>query len=45
MFKEFDIDMEEVLNRLWKRDIIKKESRDFKLDNDKVLIKQNVYFV
>ena len=45
LFKEFDIDMEEVLNRLWKRDIIKKESRDFKIDKDNILIKQNVYFV
>ena len=45
LFKEFDIDMEEVLNKLWKRDIIKKESRDFKINKDNILIKQNVYFV
>ena len=45
LFKDFDIDMEELLNKLWKRDIIKKESRDFKIDKDKILFKQNVYFV
>ena len=26
LFKDFDIDMEELLNKLWERDIIKKES-------------------
>lgn len=45
IFKDFDIDMEELLNKLWQSDIIKKESRDFKIDKDKILFKQNVYFV
>lgn len=45
LFVDFDIDMEELLNKLWERDIIKKETRDFKLDKDKILFKQNVYFV
>jgi len=45
LFVDFDIDMEELLNKLWERDIIKKESRDFKIDKEKVLFKQNVYFV
>jgi len=45
LFKDFDIEMEELLNKLWERDIIKKETRDFKLDQDKILFKQNVYFV
>lgn len=45
LFKDFDIDMEELLNKLWERHIIKKESRDFKLDKEKILFKQNVYFV
>jgi hypothetical protein len=44
LFVEFDIDMEELLNKLWERDIIKKESRDFKMDKDNILFKQNVYF-
>ncbi|MBK5242716.1 nucleotidyltransferase domain-containing protein [Clostridium sp.] len=45
LFVDFDIDMEELLNKLWERDIIKKETRDFKMDNDKILFKQNVYFI
>ncbi len=45
LFKDFDIDMEELLNKLWERNIIKKESRDFKIVKDKVLFNQNVYFV
>ncbi|MCB2295397.1 nucleotidyltransferase domain-containing protein [Clostridium algoriphilum] len=45
LFKDFDIDMEELLNKLWERNIIKKESRDFKIDKDKILFYQNVYFV
>ena len=45
LFKEFDIDMEELLNKLWERDIIKKENRDFKIDKDKILFKQNVYYI
>jgi len=45
LFKDFDIDMEELLNKLWERDIIKKETRDFKIDKEKVLFKQNVYYV
>ena len=45
LFVDFDIDMEELLSKLWERDIIKKESRDFKTDKDKILFKQNVYFI
>ena len=45
LFKDFGIDMEELLSKLWEKDIIKKESRDFKLKEDKVLFKQNVYYV
>jgi len=45
LFKDFDIDMEELLNKLWERDIIKKENRDFKIDKDKILFNQNVYYV
>ena len=45
LFKEFNIDMEELLNKLWERDIIKKEIRDFKIDDDKILFNQNVYYV
>ena len=45
LFKDFDIDMEELLSKLYERDILKKESRDFKLDNNKILFRQNVYFL
>jgi hypothetical protein len=45
LFVDFDIDMEELLSKLWERDIIKKETRDFKMDNEKILFKQNVYFM
>ena len=45
LFKDFDIEMEELLNKLWERNIIKKEIRDFKINKDKILFKQNVYFV
>jgi predicted nucleotidyltransferase len=45
LFVDFDIDMEELLSKLWERDIIKKETRDFKTDKDKILFKQNVYFI
>jgi len=45
LFKEFNIDMEELLNKLWERDIIKKEIRDFKIDDDKILFNQNVYYI
>ncbi|MGH4050275.1 MAG: nucleotidyltransferase domain-containing protein [Clostridium sp.] len=45
LFKNFNIEMEEILNKMWERDIIKKESREFKIDEDKILFKQNVYYV
>jgi len=45
LFKDFNIDMEELLNKLWERDILKKENRDFKIDHNKVLFKQNVYYI
>ncbi|MBZ9608144.1 nucleotidyltransferase domain-containing protein [Clostridium estertheticum] len=45
LFKDFDIEMEELLNKLWERNIIKKEIRDFKINKDKILFNQNVYFV
>ncbi len=44
LFVDFDIDMEELLKKLWQSDIIKKETRDFTMEKDKVLFKQNVYY-
>lgn len=45
LFRNFDIDVEEILNKLWEKNIIKKESRDYRTDDNKLLFKENVYFI
>lgn len=45
MFKNFNIPMEEILNKLNEKNIIKKETRDYKVNDDKMLFKENVYFI
>lgn len=45
LFSNFNIDMEEILNKLWEKNIIKKETRDYKIDEGKSLFKENVYFI
>ncbi len=45
LFENFDIEIEEVLNELWKRNLIKKDSRDYKNSEGNVIIKENVYFI
>ncbi|WP_102400060.1 nucleotidyltransferase domain-containing protein [Haloimpatiens massiliensis] len=45
LFKDFDIDMEEILNKLWEKNLLKKETRDYKSSEGNVLFKENVYFV
>lgn len=45
LFVNYDIAMEDILNRLWERNIIKKDSRDYKSDDGKLLFKENVYFI
>lgn len=45
LFKDFDIDMEEILNKLWEKNIIKKETRDYKIGEGKAMFKENVYFL
>lgn len=45
LFENYDISLEDILNRLWERNIIKKESRDYKTEDGKVLFKENVYFI
>lgn len=45
LFKDYDIAMEDILNKLWEKNMIKKETRDYKTDDSKVLFKENVYFV
>jgi predicted nucleotidyltransferase len=45
LFNCFDIDFEEILNYLFKSNIVKKEKRDYKDNVGVELIKENVYFV
>lgn len=45
LFYNYDINMEDILNKLWSKNIIKKETRDYKGEGGKVLIKENVYFI
>jgi uncharacterized protein len=45
LFHNYDIDMEEILNKLWEKNILKKETRDYKTDDGKTLFKENVYFI
>lgn len=45
LFVNYDIAIEDILNRLWERSIIKKDSRDYKSDDGKLLFKENVYFI
>jgi len=45
IFQNYDIEIEEVLNRLWEKNIIKKEKRDFRAEDGKVILKENVYYI
>lgn len=45
LFENFDIEIEDILNELWKRNIIKKESREYRIEEGKSIIKENVYFI
>jgi uncharacterized protein len=45
LFENYDIDIEDILNELWKKNMIKRESRDYKTEDGKVIIKENVYFI
>lgn len=45
LFKGFDISSEEILNKLWQLNIIKKKSREYKLKNNVSLINENVYYI
>lgn len=45
LFKGFDINSEEILNKLWQLNIIKKKSREYKLKNNVCLINENVYYI
>lgn len=45
LFANYDINMEEILNKLWQNNIIKRETRDWKSDDGKTLFKEKVYFI
>ncbi|AYD39822.1 nucleotidyltransferase domain-containing protein [Clostridium fermenticellae] len=45
LFNNYDINMEEILNKLWQKNIIKKDSRDLKTENGMLVFKENVYFI
>jgi uncharacterized protein len=45
LFEGFDISIEDILNELWKKNIIKKDNRDYKSEDGKLIVKENVYFI
>lgn len=45
LFISYNISFEDILNKLWQKKIIKKETRDFKNEDGKLLFKENVYFI
>lgn len=45
IFMDFDIDMEEILKFLCKKDFVQKMRRDYKTDDDNLLVKENVYYI
>lgn len=45
LFSSYDIALEDILNKLWEKNIIKKDNRAYKSDDGKVLFKENVYFI
>lgn len=45
IFKDYDIEMEDILDKLYEKKIVKKQNRDYKTEDGKVLFKENVYFV
>lgn len=45
LFVDFDIDMEGILTKLWKKNLVKKEYRDYKSGEKNILFKENVYYL
>lgn len=45
LFINYDINIEEILNKLWEKNIIKKETRDYKTEQEKIICKENVYYI
>lgn len=45
LFQDYDIEIEEILNELWKKNIIKRGKRDYFLNEGNKVLKENVYFI
>lgn len=45
VFKSYDIAMEDVLQRLAYKNVVKKETRNYKSENGKLLFNENVYYL
>lgn len=45
LFRNYDINMEDILNKLWEKSILKKETKDYKTEEGKPILKENVYFI
>lgn len=45
IFQNYDIQIEDILNKMWDSNLIKREKRDFKTEDNKVLFKEYVYFI
>ncbi len=45
LFESYEIDMEDILNELWKNNIVKKDFRNYNDLKGNYIIKENVYFI
>ncbi|MCG4579818.1 nucleotidyltransferase domain-containing protein [Clostridium cochlearium] len=45
LFENFDISLEDILERLYENEIIKRETRDYKTEGGETLFKENVYYL
>ncbi|QBD85568.1 nucleotidyltransferase domain-containing protein [Clostridium tetani] len=45
LFENFDISLEDILEKLHESEIIKRETRDYKTEEGKTLFKENVYYL
>ncbi|MBV1820836.1 nucleotidyltransferase domain-containing protein [Bacteroidales bacterium MSK.15.36] len=45
LFENFDISLEDILERLYENEIIKRETRDYKTEDGETLFKENVYYL
>lgn len=44
-FKDYKIDFENILNKLWEKGIVKKQSRELKDDSNNIICKEKVYYI